>query len=124
MARKSMMYGLSEGLKEAIGEFAAANDQSMADVIRSAVAAKIGYDLEKDAQDRSEGRRGRPKVYGSKEERRAASRQRSKDRRALTKQLLEDFNRQQAKEQLAKMAESVEAREQLVTERKGKKKGA
>lgn len=104
--RTSLMVGMSSELKEEIGVFAQQRNLSVAQVVRAACAGYIGYDLEADELEKEE-RRGRPKVYGSREERREASRERAKKRRALTKKLLADHMQQDTAARNAKFAESV-----------------
>lgn len=57
----------SEGFKDALGKYASENKTSMAEVIRKAVAAMIGYDLSLDPP------RTRTPKYGSPEEQKAVT---------------------------------------------------
>lgn len=108
MARTSQIIGMSEELKQALGEWAFANNTSVADAGRRAIAAFIDYDLEAEDEGSS---RGRPRTYANKTERRAAARARNKERRELAKRLIEQHEREQRDAELAKMAASVAKRE-------------
>lgn len=101
------MIGMSQALKDAVGEWAQSRNKSTAAVARQAIADYIGYDLENEVNG-SSGRRGRPRVYKDREERRLASRARAKARRKLQRQLMDDHKRQEALKQLAKFQASVE----------------
>lgn len=119
MSRTSQIIGMSEELKDALGEYAQTNDLSIADCARQAIAEFIGYDL--DAEAAASGtKKGRPRVYADKAERRAAARARGKEKRTLAKQLIEEHRRQERAAELAKMQASVEAAEKLA-KKQGKK---
>jgi hypothetical protein len=103
------MVGMSEELKDALGVWAQSRCLSIAQVAREAIAERIDYDLDAEANRKVE-RRGRPKQYETKEQRRSASRQRAKDRRALNKRLLNDYVTQQARTERSAFKAAVEAK--------------
>jgi hypothetical protein len=86
--KTALMFGLTEAFKDAIGEWAQANDRSTADVCRTAIADYIGYDL--DGENTGREMRGRPQKYGSPEERKAAQKAREAVKRELVKKLLQE----------------------------------
>ena len=100
--RVSIMFSLSERFKEAIGEYAATTEQSVARLIREAVAAHIGYDLKRD-----QAKRGRPTKYRNESERKIASRRKSAERRALIRALTEAAARQEAEKQAEALRASL-----------------
>lgn len=104
--RTSQMFGLSEDMKEFLATWAQERNLSVAEVIRSALAEYVGYDLAADEMSKVE-RRGRPRVYANKEERRKAARARNKERRQLAKQVLENYNKQLAAADRQKLADSL-----------------
>ncbi len=106
MSRTSQIIGMSEDLKDALGEYANAHDLSIADCARQAIAQFIDYDLASEEKEAS-GSRGRPRVYESKEARRAAARERSKEKRVLTRQLLEAHREQARADEIARMEASL-----------------
>lgn len=106
--RTSLMVGMSEELKDAVGVWAQSRDLSVAEVVREAIAKHIGYDLETKMAERVENR-GRPRLFANKTERRAAGRERRKAKRDLAKQLLADFEKQDADSQREAFAAAVEA---------------
>lgn len=81
--RDQIVLQASEALKEALAEYAQANNTSMAQVIREAVSERIGYDLAKEPATQ------RTTRYASPEERKAAALERAKVKRQLEKQIRE-----------------------------------
>lgn len=109
--RTSQMFGLSPELKDAIGEWAQANDMSIAQCIREAVAEYIEYDLTQDNESlgKSESK-GRPKVYENKAARREASRARKKVKREVAKGLIAEAEKLDAAAQRDALAQDVARR--------------
>jgi hypothetical protein len=87
-----LMFGLSQAMKDAVGEWASKNDRATAEVVRTAVAEYIGYDM---AKDPKKDRKGRNKKYNSVEERKAAQKDRDRENRRLVKELLERHRKEQ-----------------------------
>lgn len=102
LERDSIMFGLSERFKDAIGEFAEKNSLSISALIREAVAEKIGYDLGADRVAR-----GRPKKYRNESERKIATKRRSAEKRALVKALLQAHKRAEQEAAAAALRESL-----------------
>ena len=65
--RDQIVIHASEAFKDALGEWAAAHNESMSEVIRQAVAGKIGYDI-----SREPARTRTPKYATPEEAKRAA----------------------------------------------------
>jgi hypothetical protein len=96
----TLMVTMSSGLKEAIGAYAASVDRSMADVVREMLAEAVGYNL--DGEPKSAGRRATK--YATPEERKAAQKERERQKRELVRRLLDEHNkmeREQAAEALS-----------------------
>jgi len=83
-----LMFPLTEELKLALGKYAAQHNQSLAEVIREAIATKIGYKLEATQTH---------KKYASEAERIAAQKQRKADQKALIAKLLAEHAKQAKK---------------------------
>lgn len=71
MDREQIVLQASEAFKEALGNYAAENNLAMAEVIRQAVADRIGYDYQ------NEPARPRATKYATEAERKAAGLQRA-----------------------------------------------
>ena len=78
------MFPISVEMKDALGQWATKQDISVAEAIRRAIAAQIGYDYTHKSGA------GAPKKYANEEERKKAQRQREKDKRVLVRKLLEE----------------------------------
>lgn len=102
---RTRQFGMSEELREALAVYAQQHNVSVAQVVREAVAHRIGYDLGTDAAETR--RTGRPKKYASVEERRRARRAASKARRELRNKLVQEYKQQEARDMMAKFRESV-----------------
>jgi hypothetical protein len=81
---EKQMFPLTATLKDQLGKYAAEHDQSVAEVIRQAIADKIGVKLEQTTQRRK---------YQSEAERIEAQRARTRAKRDLVRQLLSDYNK-------------------------------
>ena len=83
-----MMFPLSAEFKMAMGVWAEAHHTSIADLIRTAVAAKIGYELEPVGQHTK---------YASPAERIAAQAARNAERKAIEKLAMAEYKKNHAK---------------------------
>lgn len=97
--KTSVLVHMSVLLKDAIGVAAQQQNMSVANLVRVAVAAYIGYDLAEDINTPL----GRPRVYANKEERIRAQNERTRTARLTARALME----------YAKHAEHVANREGL-----------
>lgn len=79
---KQIMFNCSEGLKDALGEYCGTTRRTLSEVIREAVAEKVGYDITKD-------KRTRTSKYGSYEQKQQAYSETAKLRRKLQRLLLD-----------------------------------
>lgn len=104
------MVGMSPELKDAIELHAGKLNRPTAEIARQALASFVGYDLAAEAAQRTE-TRGRPKQYGSREERKEAGRKRRAEKRKVAKALLQNLEREDAAKQRAGLAAAVAARE-------------
>jgi hypothetical protein len=100
---EKQMFPLSAQMKDALGTHATSKGKSVSDIIRTAIAKEIGYDL---TQDANGGRSN--KKYASAEERIAAQKERQKEKNSLVKQLLEAHR---AAEEAKRKAEAIRALE-------------
>ena len=82
MPKTSIMFHLSEPMKDALGSFAATHDQTISEVIRQAVTAHIGYDTA------LEPKRTRESKYRSQEHKQATYNKKARERRALIRTLV------------------------------------
>lgn len=92
--RESIMFHLTERFKDAVLEYSETVGVSASELIRQAVAERIGYDLEQDRVAR-----GRPKKYRNEAERKIASKRRGAERRALIRALLQAHEREETQKQ-------------------------
>lgn len=107
MSKLNVVIGMSEQLKDALDIYAQSKKRSTADVVRTAIADMIGYDLKAEKANSIE-RRGRPKVYATEAERKAAVAQRAKEQRAEARRLVDQYRQQQARRDMAAFRKSVE----------------
>lgn len=77
----SVMFHLSEPLKDTLGLYAQAHHKSISEVIREAVARHIDYDLSQD-------KRTRRTKYATPQERESAKNLRARERRSLARKLV------------------------------------
>jgi len=97
-----LMFSLSKTFKEAIGVWSQSHNRSTADVCRSAIAGYIAYDLAAEQQATRRNRR-----YANAEERKQAQKDREKQKRKLTNQLLEAMRKGASEEELKRITESL-----------------
>lgn len=103
--RTTIIMQSSFEFKEAVATYAQRNNVSVAEVIREAVAAVIGYDLSKDSISS-----GRPRTYANAEERKKAQSDRQKKKRAVAAQFLEDYERAQRRGDVKTLEEYIAKR--------------
>jgi hypothetical protein len=108
--RVSLMVGMSPELKDAIELHAGKQNRPTAEIARLALAAYVGYDLATESSSKTE-TRGRPKQYASRDERKAAGRQRRAEKRKVAKALLQNLEREDAAKQRAGLAAAVATKE-------------
>lgn len=107
MSKVNTVIGMSAELKEALATYAQAQKASINHVVRKAIANAIGYDLSQESKNKIE-RRGRPRIYKSDDERKAAVAQKAKEKRAEAKRFVEQYRRQQTRRDMNKFRETVE----------------
>lgn len=102
MAKESIVFIVSEEFKETIAQAATDANVSVGELIRVALAEKLGYDL---AGEPSVERR---KKYANKAERDKAMRERAKERRTNERELLEALRQASKAQDIAGMREYLE----------------
>lgn len=105
MAKVTVVAQFSEALDAELLAFAEERDTSKADIIRKAVAAWIGYDL--DAEPSGERRR----KYATIQERNDAMKARAKEKREINKQLLRAIELGEREETIRALAASLKRRD-------------
>lgn len=85
---ETVMITCSPEFKDALGTFAAHMDISVSEAVRQSVASYIGYDLINEVKPVRRGTK-----YATPEARKAAQLARAKARRAITKQLLDAYQK-------------------------------
>lgn len=110
MEKTTTTIQLSIKQKEYTMQFAAENeDKSFNQVVREALAAYTGYDLQAE-KDSCVERRGRPRKYLTPEAKREAARLRAQEKADLARRLLEDHKRQQRRRDAENMEKSLAAK--------------
>jgi hypothetical protein len=99
---EKIMFSLSEQLRDALGEFATKNSLSIAEVIRTAVAEHIEYDLN---GEETAPRRGNK--YATADERKLAQKGRAKEKRQLVASLIAAARKQDHEAAIKALEESV-----------------
>lgn len=103
--RESIMFTLSQELKDALDQYSGKQNEARSSVIRQAIAAFIGYDLS------AEPKAQRQKKYASPEERKKAAKARSQARRELTRRLLEAYEKAEKEEDIEALIKSLKEQE-------------
>jgi monoamine oxidase len=101
--KHTMLFQISEGLKDALGTYAQKNNMPASEVARQAIAQFIKYDLAADPIPM-----GRPRRYANKEERLAAQRKERADNKAILQALLDAHAREQRQKDANSLREWLE----------------
>lgn len=104
----ALMTMMSHGLRDAAGVFAAANDMSLAQLVRGAIAEAIGYSL----ADEPRGTR-KIRKYANAAERIAAQKVRVAERRSLANALLDMYRKGVKNEAMTALEDSLKKLNEL-----------
>jgi len=99
MHETQIIIPMSQALKDAIGTEASVQGKSMARYVREVLAKSCNYDLAKEPKVR------KVRKYANAEERKAVYREKARERRRIARELLEEYYRQQALEDVRKARE-------------------
>lgn len=91
-----------EGMIDSLNAYALEHETSVSDVVRHAIADRIGYSMGEPVE-----RRGRKPKYNNDDERREAARERSARERDIQRELLQDYRREERQGVVKRMQESL-----------------
>lgn len=98
--------------KNQAGEWASKHDMSVSKLVRLALAAYTGYDLEAELATRVE-TRGRPRKYATPAEAAEAARKRTRERDELARALVQNYHAEQREKDVLGIQRSLERRGKL-----------